>query len=80
MRTTINLPDGLVEAAKAKAAREGRTFTSVLEDGLRRVLTDEPADAAQVELPTFGDPASRPLVDPLDREALGDVLDADGLR
>lgn len=79
MRTTINLPDALVEAAKDKAAREGRTFTSVLEDGLRRVLADEPPDVGSVELPTFGDPDGRPLVDPLDREALWAVLDADEL-
>ena len=37
MRTTINLPDALAEAA-AKAAAEGRTFTSVVEEGLRIVL------------------------------------------
>ncbi|MGH3976384.1 MAG: hypothetical protein ACRDS9_24160 [Pseudonocardiaceae bacterium] len=79
MRTTINLPDALAEAAKAKAAAEGRTFTSVVEEGLRAVLAAEPA-AAPVKLPAYGDPDGRVLVDLLDREALWAALDADGAR
>lgn len=79
MRTTINLPDGLAEAAKARAAAEGRTFTSVVEEGLHRVLASEQAVHPQgVMLPTFGEPDGRFLVDLLDREALWEALDADG--
>ena len=74
MRTTINLPDSLAEAAKAKAAAEGRTFTSVVEEGIRAVLADAPR-AGEVELTTFGDPGGRVLVDLLDRETLWKVLD-----
>jgi plasmid stability protein len=77
MRTTINLPDGLAEAARARAAAEGRTFTSLVEDGLRAVLA-APAPAVPEPLPAFGDPDGRPLVDLLDRNALWDALDADG--
>jgi plasmid stability protein len=77
MRTTINLPDGLAEAAKARAAAEGRTFTSLVEDGLRAVLA-APASATPEPLPSYGDPDGRPLVDLLDRNALWDALDADG--
>lgn len=77
VRTTINLPDALAEAAKAKAAAEGRTFTSVVEEGLHRVLaSDEPEDRPQVRLPTYGDPHEHFLVDLLDREALWAALDA----
>lgn len=80
MRTTINLPDGLAEEAKVRARESGRTFTSLVVDGLRRVLDDEsPNDAAEL-LPVYGDPQSRPLIDLADREALGAALDADGLR
>ena len=43
-RTTVRLPPDLVKRAKRKAAREGRTLTSLIEDGLRRVL-DEPDPA-----------------------------------
>lgn len=80
MRTTINLPDGLAEAAKRRAAREGRTFTSLVEEGLRTVL-DRPVEAATIpELPAFGDPEGRLLVDLTDRDALWAALDADGAR
>lgn len=81
MRTTINLPDGLAEAAKAKAAAEGRTFTSVVEEGLRAALSTPTAPVVPPsDLPEYGDPDAEFLVDPLDREALSDVLDADRVR
>ena len=37
-RTTVRLPPGLLAAAKKKAAAEGRTLTSLIEDGLRQVI------------------------------------------
>jgi hypothetical protein len=37
-RTTVRLPEELVRRAKRKAADEGRTLTSLIEDGLRLVL------------------------------------------
>ena len=40
-RTTVRLPDDLLKKAKRKAAQEGRTLTSLIEDGLRLVLTDQ---------------------------------------
>jgi plasmid stability protein len=80
MRTTINLPDALAEAAKAKAAAEGRTFTSVVEEGLRAVLQRD-VDTADVEpLPAYGDANAKSLVDLTDRDALWAALDADGAR
>lgn len=79
MRTTINLPDGLAEAAKVQARREGRTFTSLVEDGLRHVLSDDDA-TVPVSLPAYGDPAARPLIDLSDTEAVWAVLDADSPR
>jgi len=80
MRTTINLPDGLAEEAKRRARSSGRTFTSLVVDGLRRVLADGEIEARTVDLPAFGNPADRPRIDITDREALADVLDADGPR
>ncbi len=82
MRTTINLPDGLATAAKARAAAEGRTFTSLVEEGLRTVLADDDVlRRPPVELlPATGDPTDRFLIDPTDREALWAALDADGPR
>jgi hypothetical protein len=37
-RTTVRLPDELLRRAKRKAAAEGRTLTSLIEDGLRLVV------------------------------------------
>jgi hypothetical protein len=39
-RTTVRLPDELLRRAKRKAAAEGRTLTSLIEDGLRMVVAD----------------------------------------
>lgn len=79
MRTTINLPDSLAGEAKARALAEGRTFTSLVEEGLRILLAEERAESVQ-PLPTFGDPDDEFLVDLSDREALWSALDADGPR
>ena len=40
-RTTVRLPEELVYRAKRKAAAEGRTLTSLIEDGLRLVVTGD---------------------------------------
>lgn len=81
MRATINLPDSLAEAAKERARAEGRTFTSLVEEGLRSVLARNERPPAHVEpLPAYGDPQGRFLVDITDRDALWAALDADGRR
>lgn len=80
MRTTLNLPDGLAAEAKAHAAATGRTFTSVVEEGLRDVLAAAQRQASVEPLPAFGAPDGRFFVDLADREAVWAVLDADGSR
>ncbi len=40
MRTTIRINDELLKRAKKRAAEEGRTLTSLIEDGLARILVD----------------------------------------
>jgi hypothetical protein len=39
-RTTVRLPEDLLNRARRKAAAEGRTLTSLIEDGLRAVVSD----------------------------------------
>ena len=80
MRTTINLPDGLVAAAKAKALTEGRTLTSLITEGLRTVLQQPELPREPRSLPAFGDPEGHALVDVLDRDALWAALDGDRVR
>jgi len=40
-RTTVRLPEDLLRRAKRKAAAEGRSLTSLIEDGLRYVVAVE---------------------------------------
>ena len=39
-RTTVRLPEELLRRAKRKAAAEGRSLTSLIEDGLRLVTAE----------------------------------------
>ena len=74
MRTTINLPDALLQAAKRRAAAQDRTLTSLIEEGLWRVLSD--SDEVEVpSLPTWGSGEGKVLVDLDDRDALWAALD-----
>ncbi len=77
MRTTLNLPDGLVAQAKARAAASGRTFTSLVEEGLRLLLehSAELDTGTPAPLPAYGEPGGRVLVDLSDRDAVWAVLD-----
>ena len=46
------MPDDLLRRARKKAAEQGRTLTSLLEEGLKTVLAEsKPARRAQVRLP-----------------------------
>jgi len=53
MRTTVRLPQDLLNRAKRKAAAEGRTLTALIEDGLRAVVDerDKPAKRRRIVLP-----------------------------
>lgn len=75
MRTTLNISDALAREAKARAASEGRTFTSFLEEALRAHLAREEPKAATLPLPTFTPRTPGSLVDLDDKEALQDALD-----
>ena len=43
-RTTVRLPEDLLNRAKCKAAAEGRTLTSLIEDGLRSIVSEKEKD------------------------------------
>jgi hypothetical protein len=52
MRTTVRIKDDLLQRAKKRAAKEGRTLTSLIEEGLAVVLTKPKADRRnRVDLP-----------------------------
>lgn len=39
-RTTVRLPKELLDCARRKAAADGRTLTSLIEDGLRLIVNE----------------------------------------
>jgi hypothetical protein len=51
MRTTIRLNSNLLERAKTRAAEEGRTLTSLIEEGLTVILSTPKGMRPRVELP-----------------------------
>lgn len=50
-RTTVRLPRELMRLAKRKAAQDGRTLTSLIEDGLRQVIADRKPGGKKRTLP-----------------------------
>ena len=79
MRTTLDIDDELLAAAKSEAAKEGATLTRLVEDGLRLRLA---ARTQGQRLPTAADSGAGGLILPShidinDTSAVLDFLDAD---
>jgi hypothetical protein len=61
-RTTVRLPRELLSRAKRKALAERRTLTSLIEEGLRLVVSDNQKKAkAKRILPRFSNASGPPL-------------------
>jgi hypothetical protein len=82
-RTTVRLPQDLLRRAKRKAAAEGRTLTSLIEDGLRLVVagTGHALKKKRV-LPPISKARGGPLpgIDLTDLSALQEMDDLDYIR
>lgn len=65
MKTTIDLPDTLLQAARARARQEDTTLRELVAEGLRRVLEEQQdASAYRYEPVVFdGAPGTQPGVD-----------------
>jgi hypothetical protein len=75
-RTTVRLPDDLLELAQAHATRTGRTFTQLLSDALRYELQRAAAPRRVAEpLPTYGGEGLQSGVDLGSNSALLDRMD-----
>ena len=79
MKTTLDLDDELLVRAKALAAREGRSLTGLIEDGLRlrlRLRRQRTGKVAEPEIAVYeGRGGLVPGVDPLSNRSLADVAD-----
>lgn len=77
-RTTVRLPTELMRRAKRKAAAEGRTLTSLIEDGLRQVLAEDRQKAKRPRGPVPVSSATggpHPGIDISDSAALQEMED-----
>jgi len=74
VRTTINLPDGLMAQVKARAAASGRTTTSLVEEALRLLLEQGGAPNPYRPMPVDHSGGGF-LVDLLDKDSLWEALD-----
>lgn len=77
MRTSFNLPDALLQQARAHAHATGRTVTSLVAEALRKLLAEQgtPVTPRQRALTTDGLPDGRLLIDITDRDVLWAELD-----
>jgi hypothetical protein len=79
-RTTVRLRPDLLNRAKRKAAAEGRTLTSLIEDGLRRVIAENrTATKTRRVLPRISRATGGPMpgVDLADPSSLREMDDLD---
>src|SRR5215471_19183722 len=79
-RTTVRLPEDLLRRAKRKAAAEGRTLTSLIEDGLRIVVAESRKTVkAKRVLPRVSTATGGPMpgIDLTDFSALQEMDDRD---
>jgi hypothetical protein len=76
-RTTVRLPEDLIKCAKRKAAAEGRTLTSLIEEGLRLVVLEKRKEKAKRVLPRISDATGglMPGIDITDGSALQEMDD-----
>jgi hypothetical protein len=77
MRTTINLPDELIQRAKKAALEANTTLTEIIENALREALEKRRRKKPQkgFKIITYGKGGVRPGVDLSDTSALLDLMD-----
>jgi hypothetical protein len=78
MRTTVDIPEELLQEAKSRAARSRSTLGQLIGDALRLTFqrTDE-ASQTPASLPTFRGTGVQPGVDIANNAALLDLMEKD---
>lgn len=82
-RTTVRLPEDLLDRARRKATAEGRTLTSLIEDGLRLVVSEKRKSAKDKRLlPRVSKAGGGPMpgIELTDLSALQELDDLDYIR
>lgn len=78
-RTTVRLPPDLISRAKRKAAAEGKTLTALIEDGLRRVLSEEQEQPAKKKVRLLVSKATGGLKPGIDLDEMSSVQELEDL-
>ncbi len=73
IKTTIDMPDALMQRVKTVAAQRKTTFRALVVDALERSL-DQPSAAFQLEDAAVGPPPE--AGDPVDNETINRAIDA----
>ena len=76
MKTTLEIDETVMRELKARAAREGRTMSELVETALRALLSERPRTVALPPLPVFDLGDLSRYVD--DREVLEEYLERRG--
>lgn len=77
MKTTIDIADGLLEEARARAKAEGTTVRALVERGLREVLDEVPPAKPWRFEPVTGKLRPRPGVDLRNWDQIREVIYGD---
>ncbi len=79
MRTTIDIPDELLRAVKARAALEGRPLKALFLEGLQLAVRKPPARRAKLRKVAFpiiaGSPHGRVVTEEIVQKAINDFYD-----
>ena len=81
MKTTLDIDDALLVRAKAVSARERKSLTALIEEGLRlRLRARQASNAGQeVKIPVFhGKGGLQPGIDPLSNRSILEAIEGDG--
>lgn len=76
-RTTVRLPVELLKKAQRKAAAEGRTLTGLMEEGLRYVVSDKPAEKRARIMPRVSSATGGPAPGVTSLKDLVEIEDAE---
>lgn len=74
MKTTVEIPDSLLEEARKLASREGTTVRALFEEGLRRIIAERKrAGAFRLRKATFKGEGLQPHVAGTSWERIRDI-------
>ena len=75
MKTTVEIPDSLLEEVRKLASREGTTVRALVEEGLRRIIAERtPAGAFHLRKATFKGEGLQPGVASASWERIRDLV------